>query len=365
LVVGCSSPLGDGTSESVGAGGASGSGGATGVGSGNAGSGNAGSGNAGSSNAGSGGAGGDGTGGGAPGIVDAGAESGGGGANVVDAAGSNDAGAMSSDAAQPPCTAGTWKPGNSTLMIPHGGVMRSYILHVPPQYDGRMRMPLVIDMHGLGQTAAGQPAQSGWNRRADASGIVMIYPQGLDNSWNGGFCCGPSQQNNVDDVGFLKAVVAKSAQDGCIDLKRVYATGLSNGGVMSHYLGCVAADVFAAVAPVSAGNLVMPCTPARPITVVEFRGRQDTGVPYNGGMPNTINWPSATADFQKWTQLDTCSGTPTTSHGVCQTLAKCAVGVEVTLCSIDGGHVLYSAAAAEMAAVPDVAWEAFSRHTLP
>ncbi len=99
LVVGCSSPLGDGTGS-----------------------------------------------GGASVVVDGGAESGGGGAAVLDAAGPNDAGAVFSDAAQPPCTAGTLRPGNSTLMIPHGGVMRSYILHVPPQYDGRTRMPVVVDI---------------------------------------------------------------------------------------------------------------------------------------------------------------------------------------------------------------------------
>ncbi len=273
-----------------------------------------------------------------------------------------DGGPGSSDAPQAACAAGTLKPGQTTQMLTHAGAMRSYILHVPPQYDGKTRMPVVVDMHGLGQTAAGQPAQGGWNRKADAVGIVMIYPQGLNNSWNGGPCCGPSQMMNVDDVGFLKAAVMRTAQDGCIDLKRVYASGLSNGGVMSHYLGCVAADFFAAVAPVSAGNRVMPCTPARPITVVNVRGRQDPGVVYNGN----ATWPSAMADFEKWSMLGGCTGTPTMSHGMlCQTRTQCSGGVEVTLCSIDGGHVLYAAAAAEMAAVPDVAWEAFARHTLP
>jgi polyhydroxybutyrate depolymerase len=253
-------------------------------------------------------------------------------------------------------------PGQTTRMIMHAGAMRSYILHVPPQYDGKKRMPLVVDMHGLGQTAAGQPSQGGWNPKADSVGIIMIYPQGLNNSWNGGPCCGPSQTMNVDDVGFLKAAVTKTAQDGCVDLKRVYATGLSNGGVMSHYLGCVAADFFAAVAPVSAGNRVMPCTPARPITVVNVRGRQDPGVVYAGN----ATWPSAMADFEKWSMASGCTGTPTMSHGmICQTRTQCSAGVEVTLCSINGGHVLYGAAINDMAAVPDVAWEAFARHTLP
>jgi polyhydroxybutyrate depolymerase len=370
LFDGCSSSMtgtgGDAT-VSVGSGGAAGSNGASGGSAGSSESGGA----AGSSVSG-GSAGSTGASGGAAGMTTGSTGSGGasggaagtagsGGAGV-DAAPPSDAGAVSSDAAQAPCAAGTLRPGNSTLMIPHAGAMRSYILHVPPQYDGRTRMPVVVDMHGLGQTAAGQPSQGGWNRKADAVGIIMIYPQGLNNSWNGGPCCGPSQMMNVDDVGFLKAAVTKTAQDGCVDLKRVYASGLSNGGVMSHYLGCVAADFFAAVAPVSAGNRVMPCTPARPITVVNVRGRQDNLVVFNGN----ATWPSAMADFEKWSQADGCTGTPTMSHGMlCQTRTQCSGGVEVTLCSIDGGHVLYGAAAQQMAAVPDVAWEAFARHSLP
>ena len=300
--------------------------------------------------------------GGAPGTGGSVAPAGSGG-SAVDAVPASDGGPMATDATpQGACATNTLMPGQRTLTMPFGGATRSYILHVPPQYDGKVRMPLVVDMHGLGQTAAGQPSQGGWNRKADAVGIVMIYPQGLNNSWNGGPCCGPSQTANVDDAGFLKAVVAKTAQEGCIDVKRVYATGLSNGGVMSHYLGCVAADVFAAVAPVSAGNRVTACAPSRPITVVNVRARNDAGVVYNGN----ATWPSAMADFEKWSTLNGCTGTPTMSHGViCQTRTQCTAGVEVTLCSINGGHVLYSAAIADMAAVPDVAWEAFARHTLP
>jgi len=289
------------------------------------------------------------------------------GGSAPDAAPVTDGPPASSDVPQGACTAaGTLTPGNRTVMITHAGAMRSFNLHVPPQYDGKMRMAIVVDMHGLGLTAASQAGASNWNRKADAVGFVMMYPQGLGNSWNGGPCCGPSQMTNVDDVGFLKAAVMRTAQDGCIDLKRVYASGLSNGGVMSHYLGCVAADFFAAVAPVSGGNRVMPCTPARPITVVNFRGRQDDLVPYNGGMPRMMLWPSAMADFEKWSTASGCTGTPAMTHNnVCITRTQCAGGVEVTLCSPNGGHIPYGAAAQEMAAIPDVAWEAFARHSLP
>jgi poly(3-hydroxybutyrate) depolymerase len=305
-------------------------------------------------------------------MVDAGSD----GAEAVDAP-PGDSGTVSSDAAaQGPCTAGTLKPGNTTVMIQSSGMMRSYILHVPPKYDGKTRMPLVVDMHGKGGNGAGQMSGSGWLAKADAVGIVMIYPDGLYNSWNAGppgcpilmCCCEPAQDYKIDDAAFIRAVVTKTSQDGCIDLKRVYATGLSNGGCMSHWLGCDAADMFAAIAPVSCGNMI-DCKPSRPIPVVEFRGKQDTDVMYIGGAIGPTNhvWPSAAADFTKWSGLDMCTDMPMTMpmYPICQQRTQCAGGAEVDLCAPNCGHVLYGCTAQAMAAVPDVAWEVFLRHPLP
>jgi poly(3-hydroxybutyrate) depolymerase len=134
---------------------------------------------------------------------------------------------------------------------------------------------------------------------------------------------------------------------------------------MAYRLACMAADMFVAVAPVSGADVTIPCTPLAPVSVVSFRGLMDTTVPYEGGMPLRWYWPSAQADFDQFTQLDHCGGPSATSHTVCQTHSQCAGGADVTLCSIHGGHILYGAAAAEGAAVPDVAWEIFQRHALP
>ena len=285
--------------------------------------------------------------------------------------GTQEVGAM-----QGPCITNTLKPGNSTLMIPSGGAVRSYILHVPPKYDGKMRLPLVVDMHGKGDTAAHQITWSGWREKADAVGIVVIYPQGIGNSWNGGpagcpilkCCCEPAQDQDIDDAGFIRAVVTKTAQDGCVDLTRVYATGLSNGGIMSQWLACDAADIFAAVAPVSGPNMI-DCKPSRPISVVLYRGLMDSGVLYKGGnsSPTGHVWPSAMADFAKWGDLDACTDAPVPmpTHSVCQSRSKCAGGAEVVLCSPDAPHNLYGTAMSQMVGVADVAWEVFQRHTLP
>ncbi len=287
-----------------------------------------------------------------------------------------DTGGNAGDATMPimqgPCTAGTLKAGQTTLMIQSGGMMRSYILHVPAKYDGKTRMPLVIDMHGKGDTAAHQITWSGWREKADAVGLVVAYPQGIANSWNGGpagcpilkCCCEPAQDQNIDDQAFIRAVVTKTAQDGCIDLKRVYATGLSNGGIMSQWLACSAADMFAAVAPVSGPNMI-DCTPSRPISVVLYRGLVDPGV--LNSSPTGHVWPSAMADFNKWRTLDQCTDAPMAipTHSVCQISSKCAGGSEVVLCSPNTTHNLYGPAMSLMVAVADVAWEVLQRHTLP
>jgi len=369
VCIGCASHAAHGGGDDAASGG---SGGVPGGGGASVSSGGAGSGGVGSGGVSSGGM----SSGGMSGVVDASAATGSGG-TVGDTTPVIDSGMVSSDAAsQGACTAGTLKAGNSTLTIQSGGMTRSYIVHVPTKYDGKTRMPLVIDMHGKGDTAAHQITWSGWREKADAVGLVVIYPQGIGNSWNGGpagcpilmCCCEPAQDQNIDDAGFIRAVVTKTAQDGCIDLKRVYATGLSNGGIMSQWLACDAADVFAAVAPVSGPNMI-DCKPSRSISVVLYRGLMDSGVLYNGGnsSPTGHVWPSAMADFNKWGGLDKCTDAPVPMpmHSVCQIRSKCDGGAEVVLCSPNAPHNLYGAAMSQMVGVADVAWEVLQRHTLP
>jgi polyhydroxybutyrate depolymerase len=264
-----------------------------------------------------------------------------------------------------PCTANTLKAGNSTVMIPYANGNRDYVIHVPTSYTGMTRVPLVVDMHGSGQNAANQQGTSGWGAKADKNGFIVVYPNALNMRWNAGTCCSPSVEQNVDDVGFLRAVVTKVIKDGCIDAKRVYASGLSGGGLMCYRLACEAPDVFAAVAPVSGATVFSPCKPSIPVSVIAYRGLSDPLVPYNGGMPLQWYFQGAKADFTQWSMLDQCMGPTTMSHGICQTNTQCTGGADITLCSVNSGHVLYGDAANAGAAVPDVAWEIFQRHTLP
>jgi len=169
----------------------------------------------------------------------------------------------------------------------------------------------------------------------------------------------------VDDLGFALALVDKIKSEACIDPKRVYAAGFSMGGGMSHFLGCKAADVFAAVAP-AAFDLIeeYDCTPSRPITVISFRGTSDFIVPYAGGAstPPTpypldpIHFLGAMGTFQKWAELNQCTGTPTAGSGGCQTYTQCAAGVEVTLCTSSGGHSTGD---------PAIGWPMLAKHPMP
>jgi polyhydroxybutyrate depolymerase len=272
----------------------------------------------------------------------------------------SDAGGAGAISAPIVCTAPALTSGDHNSMLQHGGQQRQYIVHVPSSYDGRKAVPLVLDFHGWTSKADREEGASGWREKADAVGFIAVYPIGLGDSWNGGaLCCGTSQSSGVDDEGFALALVTKMKADACIDPKRVYVTGISNGGAMSHLLACRHADVFAAAAPVSMGNGTTPCNPSRPISVVMVRGVMDELVAYTGGI-----FPSAKADFDMWKSVNGCMGSPMTTHQFCETYTGCKAGVEVTLCTLPNGvHNVYQDKA-ELS-VADVAWEAFERQPLP
>jgi polyhydroxybutyrate depolymerase len=170
------------------------------------------------------------------------------------------------------------------------------------------------------------------NTASDAHGFIALYPDGYESSWNAGLCCGAAADEGIDDVGFLEAVLDHASARLCVDRARVYATGMSNGGYMSHRLGCEAADVFAAVAPVAGGMGIATCSPSRPVPVVAYHGTEDPLVSYDMGRSAVLGWVSRNG----------CSADPVrTDHGdsFCETWGGCDGGVEVVLCTLDPmGH---------------------------
>ncbi len=280
-------------------------------------------------------------------------------------AGRAGAGGGSSGSGAVACKSATLVAGDSSRTVVVDGVTRSYVLHAPASYDGTKAVPLVLDFHGIGGSGANELANSPYPPVLDAEAVVMAFPDGkkgpAGTAWNVGPCC----VANVDDVAFARALVEQVRGLACIDSQRVYAVGVLTGGGMAHYLGCHAADVFAAVAPAAFDLLaenIDGCTPPRPITVISFRGTADSRVPYAGGPSSLVpgmplTFLGAEATFEKWAEIDACTGTASApdANG-CAAYSTCGGGSEVILCTKQGGG--------EDPGDPNVAWPVLKRHTL-
>ena len=238
------------------------------------------------------------------------------------------------------CDSGSLDPSVTRVDISFDGSSRSYELHVPASYDGSTPTPLTLNFHGLTSDGPGQRSFSDMDRVADAHGFVVAYPNGIANSWNAGLCCEPAASEGIDDVGFARAVIDDLAERGCIDLNRVYATGMSNGAHLSHRLACEATDVIAAIAPVAGVPLITDCNPSRPIAVMHFHGTDDVIVPYDGSRPG---YPSVPDTHDGWAARNGCTDEPIITFDnntvTCETYDNCDGGVIVTLCTAKGaGH---------------------------
>jgi polyhydroxybutyrate depolymerase len=267
-------------------------------------------------------------------------------------------------------------PGETTQSIMVGGMSRTFVRHVPPGYTGATPVPVVIDFHPLGSSGSGWKGSTGWAELADQEGFIMIWPDGVGNSWNAGRCCRTAMEQDIDDVGFTKAIIAALQAEACIDAKRVYATGCSNGGGMAFRVACDAADVVAAVAPVDFDCVTSAvvnepscgpeCAPSRPISEIQFRGTADTLVPYEGGLREggTTTFPGAQQTFTSWGEINMCTGSPAAlpDRPSCEQYPTCSGGVTTTLCTVQNGSHCGSYQSFD---IVSVAWEMFRSKTLP
>jgi polyhydroxybutyrate depolymerase len=266
--------------------------------------------------------------------------------------------------------------GSTTVMaIEHDGLARSYRLYVPTAYQPGAPTPLVLNWHGLTSNAVQEEVYTG-TAIAEERGVIVAYPDGLGSpggqSFNGGNCCSRlgNPPHEADDVGFGRAIVADVASRLCVDRKRIYSTGMSNGGYMTDYNACEAADLYAAVAPVSAlGIPRTQCAPSRPIPILSFNGTDDPLVRYDVSQ----------ASMRAWAERNGCTGEPTrTDHGAsyCDVWSDCAAGVAVEACTITGmqhcwpGNPLAIRAYCQSGGLDDIdanrlMYDFFARHALP
>ncbi|RPI13704.1 MAG: polyhydroxybutyrate depolymerase [Ignavibacteriae bacterium] len=181
-----------------------------------------------------------------------------------------------------------FKSGEHNLSIYHDGRTRTFILHLPPQYNERTPLPMIIIFHGGGGNADGALDMTLMREKSDKEGFIALAPNGTGRfenkllTWNTGNCCGYAFENNVDDAGFIRTLIDTLQQVVNIDAARIYATGISNGGMMSYLVGCKLPDKIAAIAPV-AGAMNFDCTSSNPLSVIIFHGTGDEHVLYYGG----------------------------------------------------------------------------------
>lgn len=254
-------------------------------------------------------------------------------------------------------------PNEPLYFIIHDGMIRSYRLHVPSNYDDTLLTPLVLVLHGGGGRSMTMLKKTDFSSLSEKEGFICVYPNGISRfpflfrSWNGGYCCGVAFENNIDDVDFIKKLITCVCSQFTIDHKRIYVTGHSNGAIMTYRLGSELSCMIAAIAPV-AGSIggqantetppyVIP-EPVCPVSVVAFHGLLDENVPYNGGQGNKSRGYGSDLSVNEsigfWVTHNKCNPVPeiqiSASGNIVQEIYRRGVNnTEVHLYTIvNGGH---------------------------
>lgn len=278
---------------------------------------------------------------------------------------------------------------SSERSIIHDGRTRTYQVHLPTSYNTHDEYPLVIVLHGGLGNSNHVEWQTGMSEKADEEGFIVVYPNGtalLQNNmltWNAGFCCGYAYANDVDDVGFIRALIEKLQATLNIDSHRIYITGFSNGGMLTYRLGSELSNIVAAIAPVS-GSIGGMATrnsplwtipePEYPVPVIAFHGMEDTTLPYNGGEPTTelgaFSYLSVNDSISFWVEHNDCVITPQknvseSGNIIIDTYAATTNTADVVLYTIvDGGHSWPGGlGGTQEISATDIMWDFFENHS--
>ena len=268
---------------------------------------------------------------------------------------------------------------------------RSYVVHIPKDYEADQPTPVVVVFHGGGTNAAIMVPFCGMNEKADEAGFVAVYPNGTGlgpfQTFNAGGLVGKMAEGKPDDVKFVAALLDDLATIVNVDPKRVYATGISNGGMMCYRLAAELSDRIAAIAPVSGTMAIEEAKPKRSVPIIHFHGTADRIVPYAGpdkGTPQFLTFKSVEDTIQTWAKINKCNEEPLvekledkTEDGttVTKTVYKADEdGAEVVLVEIaGGGHtwpgkqppLSFIGKSTKDISANDMMWEFFQRHPLP
>jgi polyhydroxybutyrate depolymerase len=250
------------------------------------------------------------------------------------------------------------------LSLMHDNLERTFHIHIPSSYDKSVSLPLVIALHGRGGNGESMilVSRKGFDKLAERDEFIVVYPDGIELNWNDGRMDEEAKDRahteNIDDVGFISALIDSLIKDYNIDSKRVYVTGISNGAIMSYRLACELSHKITAIAPVdgSIPNMILhECSPSRPVSVLAINNVNDPLVPFNGGeiyghfhMVKLGQVLSVNESIGFWVSRNKCSTTPVVTEepdrdpkdGTKVTRNEYndgMEGTEVTLYSVDGG----------------------------
>ncbi|TZF90376.1 extracellular catalytic domain type 1 short-chain-length polyhydroxyalkanoate depolymerase [Cognatilysobacter lacus] len=279
------------------------------------------------------------------------------------------------------------RPGDYRFDIRHDGLMRAYRVHVPRAYRPGRATPLLVALHGGGGDMDWQADDSkyGLIGKSEQAGFIVVFPNGYSRfasgrlaTWNAGACCGGARDAAVDDVGFIRDVVGHVQRQLDVDRTRIFATGMSNGGMMAYRLACDASDLFRAVAPVAGTDNTLDCRPARPVSIAHVHARNDDHVLFGGGagasaFPNAnavTDFASVPATIAKWSSLVGCHAPARRvlqrPGAYCDLQDDCRGGAKVQLCvtetgghSWPGGHKDRGEPASQAISANDVMWSFF------
>lgn len=209
------------------------------------------------------------------------------------------------------------------------GRTRSYVLRTPRGHNTRSTAaPLVIVLHGGGGNAENAERMTGFTRLVERERILVAYPNGTGRqarnmllTWNAGHCCASAMQDQVNDVAFIDALISKVSREYAVDASRIYVTGMSNGGMMSHRIGRELSHRIAAIAPVVGAVFGDEPPASSPVSAIAINGLLDESVPANGGPPGGPakgQWDGTPArpnldQGNYWARSNGCTATPASS----------------------------------------------------
>jgi len=251
---------------------------------------------------------------------------------------------------------GSWKRGTAVHFITVGTMPRDYLLHVPQRRPVRLGgtvrpYSLVLVLHGSSGTAEDIRQTSQMDSFSELLRFLVAYPSGSNggglgpSDWNGGACCGVAQRDNVDDVGFLAALVTEVSKNLSVDPHRIYIVGFSSGAIMAYHAACKLAPTIAAIGVISGSLMDDDCRPARPVAVIGVHGTSDDQVPYSDPsltpVPKPVTGVAARLPLsaQFWVATNGCSlgADALQSPHVVRTTFKTCTGAQVAFYTIEGG----------------------------